>query len=121
MQYDTIKINGEIYPRPVNFGLQKEDILAAEYQTANGSIHADVVGWRYADLTLSWEALPQPQAAFLDSLRGTVELEVDDPAGTKKYKVQRKAFTAIRHRYPQNGEYIWKNVSITFKFLEASR
>ena len=59
--FNNITINGtEIY-RSNGFTLSREWIYAGEIVTCTGKVCADVVGWRYSNLQLQWDNLPQDQ------------------------------------------------------------
>ena len=59
--FNSISIDGTEIFRGNNFSLDREWIYAAEIETCTGKRCADVVGWRYSDLQLSWDNLPQDQ------------------------------------------------------------
>ena len=50
--FNTITINGHEIYRGNEFTLQREYIYAGEYETCTGKRCADLVGWRYSDLTV---------------------------------------------------------------------
>lgn len=115
---DFIKINGNSIPRPPQFSPQREDIYAGDYTTCTGKRIADRVGWRYSDMTLSWEALPQSAVDVLVGMSGTCTLEFDDSDGNiHEESVIRTSIVALRHKYLQGGVTIWKNVSVNISFI----
>ena len=116
-QYDTITINGVSYPRPVGFSPVREDVYASEYMTMTGTVKADRVGWRYSDIELKWEALPQSQVLSLTQLTDTFNFVFDDPEGSHTEVVRRMSSVAMRHRFLLNGVYYWKNVSVKLSFI----
>ena len=63
--YNTIQLNGVELFRPNDFAPKREDIYGAEITTCSGKVIADRVGWRYADMTLNWDTLPQAQLDVL--------------------------------------------------------
>lgn len=116
---DTITINGTSFPRPVDFKPQREDIYASEIKTMTGNILADRVGWRYSDITLTWEALTNSQVAALAGISGAVSFAFDDVSGEHSEQVMRTSVVAKRHKYQIGGVTYWKSVSVSLRFLEA--
>lgn len=119
-QYDTITINSVTYPRPVVFAPRREDVYAAEYTTMTGKTKADIVGWKYADIELKWDALSQTQVQSLTALSGTFTFAFDDPSGTHSETVRRKSAVSMRHRYQQGGVYYWRDVSVKLSFINTN-
>lgn len=117
--YDTITLNGVEYPRPVSFKPQREDIYAAEITTFKGNVLKDKIGWKYSDITLEWDFLPQAKVESLVGITGAVDLVFDDVTGSHTESVARASIVAMRHRYQIDGSYYWKDVSIKLTFLDA--
>lgn len=116
-QYDTITINNIDFPRPVNFLPMREDVYASEYRAMSGAVRADRVGWKYADMELKWDALPQDLVYALTTLVGSFNITFDDPQGMRTTLARRMSTVAMRHRYQQDGVYYWKDVSVKISFL----
>ena len=133
---DTIKIKNmttnvtTTYPRPKNFAPVRQDVYAGEYTTMTGNIKADSVGWKYADIELKWDALPEDKVWFLCQLYGLIDLEFDVPyviSPTRHETVRRISTVSMRHRYQvpvlENGTIVqkiyWKDVSVKFSFINA--
>lgn len=113
-----IKINGEQVWRPPTFAPEHEDIYKGEYTTCTGKLIADRVGWRFADMTLTWQALPQQMVDVLVGMSGICTLEFDDLDGyIVEEQVVRTSAVGLRHRYTQGGVTIWKDVSVSIKFI----
>lgn len=117
-ELDYIRINGEQIPRPPAFAPSHEDIYKGEYTTCTGKLIADRVGWKFADMTLEWGALPQSAVDVLVDMNGICTLEFDDLDGNiREESIVRTSAVALRHRYTQGGVVIWKNVSLDIKFI----
>ena len=69
--FNTISIEEVEIFRGNNFSLEREWIYAAEIETCTGKRCADVVGWRYKDLTIQWDNLPQDQLQTILDLDGS--------------------------------------------------
>lgn len=119
-RYDYITIGGQQIRRPDEFAPQREDIYAGEYTTCTGATRADVVGWKYADMTLKWHALPESAVEILIGMNGATTLVFDDPSSdTISEQVIRKSAVAMRNRYNENGEYWWTEVECEISFIGA--
>lgn len=120
--FHTITIDGtEIY-RGNEFTLQREMIFAGEIETCTGDRHADLVGWRYADLTVNWDALPEDQMAALLALTGeSVSMSFADAENnTVTETVIPRTITATATRHTRaDGSAIWKGVGLQLTFLES--
>lgn len=120
--FNTITINGtEIY-RGNDFTLQRENIYAGEIETCTGKRCADLVGWRYADLTVSWDTLPQDQLLSILGLSGeavamTFESETGDVV-TEQVIPTAITSTATRYTLP-DGSALWQGISLGIRFIEA--
>lgn len=121
--FNTIKLgNNELY-RGNDFTLQREYIYAGEYETCTGRRIADIVGWRYSDLTISWDNLPADQFAFVLGLTGQrVYLRFDNEQGTyvSEYVIpQVISSQATRYTNPYDGSVVWKNVQLQIQFVNS--
>lgn len=113
-----ITINGEQIWRPPNFAPRHEDIYKGDYTTCTGKRIADRVGWKFADMTLEWGALPQSMVDVLVNMSGECTLEFDDLNGEIiREQVVRTSAVGLRHRYTQGGVVIWKDVSLEIQFI----
>lgn len=120
--FNTITINGAEIFRGNNFTLQREWIYAAEIETCTGKRCADVVGWRYQDLTLSWDNLPQDQLQAILALSGA-ETEMtfsneENETVTEKVIPTVTTSQVTRLTDPQ-GDIAWQGVGLTVKFINA--
>lgn len=119
--FHKIKINGvEIY-RPNDFSPSREDVYEAEIITMTGKRLADIVGWKYADMTLQWDAIPESQLNYLLGLRGACTLVFEDADGAEHTEAIIRTgivTTATRYIGPE-GTPLWSNVNMTISFLDS--
>jgi len=117
-----ININGYDIPYPNDFTPQKVPNIVNEMTTLTGKVVADINGWRYADMELTWGTLlngdlqnllaaiasPSFQVTFkdIDGTDHTVNAVLKGRANVK---------TPIFHR----NMTVWKNVSITLSFPDC--
>lgn len=117
---DYITINGNQILRPPAFAPQIEDIYAGEYTTCTGKTVGDVVGWKYSDATLTWDALPQSSVDVLVAMSGENTLSFVNPSGTTTTEtVIRDSVVQLQNRNTIRGEVWWKNVSVAIRFVNA--
>lgn len=115
-----IAFNGDEVPRPPSFAPKMEDIYAGEYTTCTGKIVGDRVGWKYSDMTLAWDGLPQSMVDILIGLSGEVEFEFEAPDGTiTSEPIIRSSVVQLRNRNTIRGEVFWKDVSMDIRFIGA--
>ena len=117
---DYITINGNQILRPPAFAPQIEDIYAGEYTTCTGKTVGDVVGWKYSDATLTWDALPQSSVDVLVAMSGENTLSFVNPSGMITTEtVIRDSVVQLQNRNTIRGEVWWKNVSVQIRFINA--
>lgn len=117
---DYITINGNQILRPPTFAPQIEDIYAGEYTTCTGKTVGDVVGWKYSDATLTWDALPQSSVDVLVAMSGENTLTFVNPSGMITTEtVIRDSVVQLQNRNTIRGETWWKNVSVQIRFINA--
>lgn len=118
-ELDYIKINNNQIYRPPEFKPEREDIYKGDYTTCTGKIIADRVGWKFADMTLEWDALPQRMVDVLVGMSGACTLDFDDLDGEfHQEQIVRISAVGLRHRYTTSaGETLWKKVSVSIKFI----
>lgn len=107
-------------PRPSDFTPQRETVYRGEYTTSNGRLRADVLGWKYADMDLEWDMLPQDtiQALLALSVTRTYYLRFKDANGvweTEEFMITKSVQTGTRIR-DMDGNEIWKNVKMGVRF-----
>lgn len=111
--------NTEALPRPVNFSPDREDVYAGEITTCTGKLIADRIGWKYADITLEWSALPQSDVEKLISITDVVPFTFEDVDGEHTENVIRKKAVSMKNRNTINGVVYWRNVSIELVFIDV--
>ena len=118
--FNTIIIDEKEIFRPNNFTLQREQIYSGEIETCTGKRLADRVGWRYADLSLGFDTLPQDQLNKLLSLTGAVEMEfVGEENNTITEQVILKTSSATATRLTKDGSAVWSGISAEVQFINA--
>lgn len=116
---DYITIDGAQIYKPVQFAPQMEDIYSGEYTTCTGKTVGDRVGWKWADMTLSWDALPQSMVDVLVGMAGAVTMVFDGPQGTQTEEIIRDSAVQLRNRNTIRGEVYWRDVSVQIRFINA--
>ena len=120
MELKYIKINGVELPKPPEFMPKREDVYAGEYTTCTGKLIADRIGWKYSDLTLTWDALTQAQVQVLIEMDGAATIEFDDADGINHTEaIIRSSTVHLRHRQIIRGTTWWKKVQTEVKFLNV--
>ena len=116
----TIVQSGFTLPRPLNFAVQREDIYAGQYTTCTGATRADCIGWKYSDMTWSWDGLKQSDVEKLCGLTGECTLIFDDPSGdTIEESFIRSSVVSMRCRNKFEDEYWWTGVSCSISFIDS--
>lgn len=120
--FNTITIdNNEIY-RGNDFTLSREYLYAGAIETCTGKRCADLIGWRYGDLTIQWDTLPDAQLQDVLSLSGDqVDMTFADESGTTVTEVVIPTVitsTVTRLTDPQ-GNIMWKGIGLQLQFIEA--
>lgn len=120
--FNSISIDGTEIFRSNGFTLDREWIYAAEIETCTGKRCADVVGWRYSDLQLSWDNLPQDQLQAIFDLSGA-EIDMtfsNERNQTVTEKVIPKVTTAkVTRKTDPQGNIAWTGVGLTVTFVNA--
>ena len=121
--FNTISIDSEIIYQGNDFTLQREYIYAGEYETCTGKRVADLVGWRYADLTIQWDTLPEDMLGYVMGLTGeAVDFTFTDELGesiTESVIPTVISSQATRLTNPYDSSAIWRNVSLQLRFINA--
>jgi hypothetical protein len=122
LNYITITYGGtahQIY-RPPEFKPKREDVYSGEYTTCTGALIKDCVGWKFSDLTLEWDALPQAMMEILIGMNGECTMTFDDPGGdTITASIVRSSEVSTRHRDTVDGVIWWKSVEVEVIFLDV--
>lgn len=121
MIYSMIKINDTDILRPNDFSLHREDIYAAEITTCTGKTIADRIGWRYADMTLEWDMLPQESLDLLLSMTGQCSITFTDADGQIHTEsiVRASAVMTSTRTITASGKPVWKDVRVEVRFINA--
>ena len=121
--FNTIKIDGNTIYRGNDFTLQREYIYAGEYESCTGKRIADLVGWRYSDTTITWDALPQAQFNAILGLSGMqASFVFSDESGTdvtENVRPQVITSQATRFTNPYDGSVVWKNIELQIRFVDT--
>lgn len=118
--YGTITIGSSSIFKPNEMELEREDVYAGEYTTCTGKIIADVIGWRYADIDLEWDTLPDSQLAVLTAMSGKTTLTFTDSDGTHTEDIIRLGFVGAPTRYTgYDGNPVWKDVKLKVRFINV--
>lgn len=106
--------------KPKDFAPQREDVYAGEYTTCTGALIADRIGWRYADLSLTWDALPQDEVDILLGITSGNTLTWDDIDGTTITEdIIRVSVVGLKHRYSVRNTTWWRNVTMEVRFINV--
>ena len=120
--FNTITIDGKEIFRGDDFTLQREWIYAGEIETCTGKYCADIVGWRYAPLSIEWGYLPQDMLQKLLGLSGqAVNMTFSNEANeTVTESVIPKVIqgTVTRHTDPA-GNIAWTGIKLDIRFINA--
>ncbi|MCH4007720.1 MAG: hypothetical protein LKE59_11990 [Eubacterium sp.] len=121
MIYSTIQINGKEILRPNDFSPQREDIYVAEITTCTGDTIADRIGWRYSDMSLEWDTLPQAQLEILLSMSGESTITFMGADGTSHTEsiVRTSAISTASRATSSDGNPVWSDVKVEVRFLNA--
>ncbi len=117
--FTEIKFNGMKVYRPNNFTPARENVYNGEYTACTGATYADYLGWKYSDMTLTWDALPYAQRQFLLTLTGQAELTFRDADGlerTEQVIVTNLTQTATR-LHDALGFDLWTGIELGVRFI----
>lgn len=113
-----IMIDDQALPKPPEFSPQRQDIYAGEITTCTGKIIADRIGWKYADMTLSWPALTQAEVDILVGMSGPCTLKFHGLDGNLHVQtVVRTSVVGLRNRNTIGGTVYWRDVTVSIRFL----
>lgn len=120
--FNTITVNNKVLYRGNDMSLEREWIYAGEYETCNGAIRGDVVGWRFKDMAIEWDTLPQKMLGQIIALSGqavnmTFVSETEEEI-TERVIPKASAAEATRFTGP-DGFAIWKGVKLELQFVDA--
>lgn len=120
--FNTVTIDGtEIY-RGNNFTLQREWIYAGEIVTCTGKVCADVVGWRYKELSLEWDNLPQDQLQAILALDGSevnVTFSNEENETVTEAVIPTVSTATVTRLTDPNGDVAWSGIKLDLRFINA--
>jgi len=122
---EKIEIGGQSIRRPDNFSPIREDIIQAEYTTCTGKRIFDYVGWRFGDMTLSWQALSAWDVQKIAGLSFPAIMRFDAPdpdtGEPTQYResVVRTSSVQALHPYKTGGDTYYRDVSIDIHFVDS--
>jgi len=120
-----IKINGKDFPHPIDFRMQTVPNLTAQLTTMSGKNIADINGWKYADMTLSWEYLESTQLLELlretDPMQGAFSFTFDDLTTGEPTTVNaiRTEVGGRRLAVTEHGKTVWVDIQIGVSFPDC--
>jgi hypothetical protein len=121
MVFRRILINDEEVYQPNDFEPKREHVYAAEYTTCTGRTIADVIGWRYSDMTLTWDTLPQGMLETLIKMSGVCTMtfvDVDNTEVTEEIRPISNVCIGTRYK-AYDGDPLWKDVSVEVSFINV--
>lgn len=114
------KINSTVLPDPKEWRPEREYIYAGEYTSQTGKQFADIVGWRFAPVTLSWDVLLDNEMAIIINTGSTFTLTFEDPKlGEVTTGARLMRFGSTHRRKYWKGQSIWTDFSMEVMFLDA--
>lgn len=120
--FNTISIEEVEIFRGNNFTLEREWIYAAEIETCTGKRCADVVGWRYKDLTISWDNLPQDQLQTILDLDGSevnMTFTNEQNQSVTEAVIPLVTTAQITRLTDPNGDIAWTGIGLQIRFINA--
>lgn len=120
--FNTITINGEEIFRGNEFTLSREYIYAGEYETCTGKRVGDIVGWRYADLSLTWDNLPQSQLQKVIGLNGSavaMTFSNEFNENVTEMVIPTVTTAQVTRLTDPQGNVAWSGIGLTLKFINA--
>lgn len=120
--FNTITLNGEEIFRGNEFNLSREWIYAGEYTTCTGKRVGDIVGWRYADLSLTWDNLPQSQLQKVIGLNGSavaMTFSNEFNENVTEMVIPTVTTAQVTRLTDPQGNVAWSGIGLTLKFINA--
>lgn len=120
-----IKINGKDFPHPLDFQMSTVPNLTAQLTTMSGKNIADVNGWTYADMTLSWQYLESNVLLELlretDPMQGSFTFTFDDMTTGQPTTVNAIRTSVGGKRLPVvvKGKTVWVDLQMSVSFPDC--
>lgn len=122
MGWHFFNINGNQIYRCNEFTPQRQMIIAEEYTSMSGKTIGDLIGWKYADLTLQWDTLPQAMLLHLIDAQkqGQVTFIFDDVEGQHQEDVIISVNTSKATRFTGiDNLALWSDIEVEVRFVNA--
>ena len=87
----------------------------------NGQDIADVIGWRYANMELSWGTLPQFMLQILTGMSGVCTItfrDVDGQLVTEEIRPMSQVYIGTR-MLGHDGKPLWRDVKLGVSFINV--
>ena len=120
--FNTISIEEVEIFRGNNFSLEREWLYAAEIETCTGKRCADVVGWRYKDLTIQWDNLPQDQLQTILDMDGSevnMTFTNEQNQSVTEAVIPLVTTAQITRLTDPNGNVAWSGIGLQVRFINA--
>lgn len=120
--FNTITIDENEIFRGNNFTLERNWIYAAEIETCTGKRCADVIGWRYNDLTINWDNLPQDQLQVLLNLDGSevdMTFSNEENQSVTETVIPLVMTSQVTRLTDPNGDIAWTGIGLQIRFINA--
>lgn len=120
--FNTITIDENEIFRGNNFTLERNWIYAAEIETCTGKRCADVIGWRYNDLTINWDNLPQDQLQVLLDLDGSevdMTFSNEENQSVTETVIPLVMTSQVTRLTDPNGDIAWTGIGLQIRFINA--
>ena len=120
--FNTISIEEVEIFRGNNVSLAREWIYAAEIETCTGKRCADVVGWRYKDLTIQWDNLPQDQLQTILDLDGSevnMTFTNEQNQSVTEAVIPLVTTAQITRLTDPQGNVAWSGIGLQVRFINA--
>lgn len=120
--FNSISIDGTEIFRGNGFALDREWVYAGEIVTCTGKVCADVIGWKYSDLTISWDNLPQSQLQAILALTGH-EVEMvfsnEENESVTEMVVPTSTSAQVTRMTDPQGNVAWKGIGLSLRFVQT--
>ena len=120
--FNTITIDDNEIFRGNNITLERNWIYAAEIETCTGKRCADVIGWRYNDLTINWDNLPQDQLQALLDLDGSevdMTFSNEENQSVTETVIPLVMTSQVTRLTDPNGDIAWTGIGLQIRFINA--
>ena len=120
--FNTVEIDGNEIYRGNDFTLAREWIYAGEIVTCTGKVCADVVGWRYSNLSLNWDNLPQDQLQAILALDGSevnMTFSNEENTSVTEAVIPTVSTATVTRLTDPNGAVAWSGVKLELRFINA--